>query len=228
MARRKLKPLDRVIVRDDTGRLHSFTLDEMPEADEGLFRNRPLGSIKVIGTSSGAVKELSQMALSKGARSASEPANLEPLPASREPTVFLETEGFIDEPVWRAISKIAFNYLAKIQGSAYVLDDKFDRIRAYIMGEFRGRALVRLSKEPILSDETPRLKKRRVHLILFERQGHGLQGRVSLFNSLTYDVMLCPDLGLIYSIKSGHAFDPIGRDVYKLVGISRSLRIGTR
>jgi len=149
-------------------------------------------------------------------------------PASYEPTIFLETEGFIDEPVWRAIAKIAFNYLAKIRGPAYVLDDKFDRIRAFIMGEFKGRAHVRLSREPILADETPRLKNRRVHLILFERQGYGLRGRVSLFNTFTYDVMLCPNLGLIYSIKSGHAFDPIGKDVYRLVGISRSLRIGTR
>ncbi len=225
---RRLRPLDQVLVRDDSGRMHSFTRDEMSGADEGLFQNRPDGSIKIIGTSSTATRELSQMVLSKGARSASEPANLEPPPASREPTVFLESEGFIDEPIWRAIAKIAFNYLSKIQGSAYVLDDKFDRIRAFILGEFKGRALVRLSKQPILADETLRLKTHDKHMVLFERQGYGLRGRVSLFNSLTYDVMLCQNLGLIYSIKSSHAFDPIGNDVYKLVGISRSLRTRTR
>ena len=187
---RKLRPLDQVVVRDDTGRLHSFNRKEMSRADERLCLNRPDGSIKVKGTSSVALRELSQMALSKGARAASKPIDLEP--------------------------------------PAYVLDDKFDRIRAFIMGEFRGRAHVRLSREPILADETPRLKNRRVHLILFERQGYGLRGRVSLFNTFTYDVMLWPNLGLIYSIRSGHAFDPIGKDVYRLGGISRSLRIGTR
>ncbi len=224
---RKLRPLDQVIVRDDTGRLHSFIREEMAGADEGLFRDRPPGSIQVLGTP-GAVKQLLEMAVSKGARFTSEPTDVEPPPASHEPTVFLETWGFIDEPIWRAIAKIAFNYLAKIQGAAYVLDDKFDRIRSFILGEFKGRAIVRLSKQPILADETPRLKKREIHLVQFERQGYGLRGRVSLFNSLTYDVMLCQNLGLIYSIKSGHAFDPIGNDVYKLVGISRSLRIRTR
>ena len=225
---RKPTPLDQVIARDDKGHLHSFTRDEMSGADEGLFQNRPNGSIKIIGTSSTAIRELSQIVLSKGARSASDPAILEPPPASREPTVILEIAGFIDDRVWRAIAKISFNYLAKIQGPAYVLDDKFDRIRAFIMGEFRGRALVRLSKQPILADETPQLKKHEMHLVQFERQDYGLRGRVSLFNSFTYDVMLCPDLGLIYPIKSGHAFDPVGRNVYRLVGISSSLRIRTR
>jgi len=179
---RRLRPLDQVLVRDDSGRMHSFTRDEMSGADEGLFQNRPDGSIKIIGTSSTATRELSQIVLSKGARSASEPANLKPPPASREPTVFLEVWGFIDEPVWRAIAKIAFNYLANIQGSAYVLDDKFDHIRSFILGEFKGRALVRLSKQPILADETPRLKKREMHLV----HDDFFQSYIALYSQLQF------------------------------------------
>jgi hypothetical protein len=165
------------------------------------------------------------MALSKGARFASEPIDVAPPPVSREPTVFLEAQGLIDGAVWRGIAKIAFNYLAKIQGAAYVLDERFDRIRAFITRDSRNRALVRFSQKPILAGETARIKTNELHLVLFEREGYGLRGRVSLFNSLTYDVMLCPDLGLIYAIKSGHAFDPIRKDVYTLRGISRSLSI---
>ena len=224
---RKPRLLNQVIVRDEEGRLHSFTRGEMADADDKLFRDRPPGSIQVIGTLPEEVKELQHMAASKGVRFKSwKPTDVEPPPASREPTTPLEVEGFIDEAVWRAIAKIAFNYLAKIEGSAYVLDSKFNRIRAFIVGEFEDRALVRYSKRPILANETSRYKTNEMHLVLFERQGYGLRGRVSLFNSFTYDVMLCANLGLIYSIKSGHAFDPIRKDVSKLVGISRSLKIG--
>lgn len=134
-------------------------------------------------------------------------------------------EGLIDDAVWRAIAKIAFNYLAKIQGSAYVLDDRFDRIRAFIVGESKERALVRLTEKPILASETSRWKTYEMHLVLFERDGYGLRGRVSLFNSFTYEVMLCADLGLMYPIQSGHAFDPVRRDVHRVVGIPRYLTI---
>lgn len=222
---RKLRPLDQIIVRDESGKLHSFTENEIAGADEKLFRDRPPGSIQVIGTPAG-VKTLQQWTISKGARFTEEPTEIEPPPAASKPAVFLETEGTIDNNVWRGIAKIAFNYLAKIQGAAYVLDDKFDRIREFIKGRIDRRALVRFSRQPILAYETPRLKTNEMHLVIFEREGRGLRGRVSLFNSFTYDVILCPDLGLIYSIKSGHAFDPVNKQVHKLTGISRRLRLG--
>lgn len=221
---RKLRPLDQVIVRDEEGKLHSFTKEEIVNADEKLFRDRAPASIQVIGTPT-EVKLLQEMAISKGARVTAEPTDIEPPPASAEPSVFLETQGLIDDIVWRGIAKIAFNYLAKIQGATYVLDEKFDHIREFIKGRAEGRALVRFSRRPILAYETAQLKTNEMHLVIFERQGCGLRGRVSLFNSFTYDVMLCPDLGLIYAIKSGHTFDPINKKIYKLTGVSRRLKL---
>ena len=223
---RKLRFIDQIIVRDETGTLHSFTEAEMSAAEEKLFRNRPPGSIQVIGTPT-AVKPLLESAISKRARLTQEPTEVEPPPAANEPTVLLQMEGIIDNSVWRGIAKIAFNYLARIQGRAFVLDDKFDRIRKFIMGEGTSRALVRVSRQPILADEIPRRKKTDVHLVMFERRGRGLLGRVSLFNSITYDVILSPDLGLIYSIKSGHAFDSSKRQVHKLTGITSHITVST-
>jgi hypothetical protein len=195
-------------------------------ADEELFRDRPPGSIQVLGTSDAVVKDLQRVLEAKGARfKSSEPVEVEVPPASRRSHIELEVEGLIDQAVWRAIAKIAFNYLAKIEGSAYVLYERFDRIRAFILGELRGPALVRYSRRPILAEDSPRLRTNEMHLVLFERKGFALHGRVSLFNSFTYDVMLCADLGLYYPIKSGHAFDPIRKNVHRLVGISRALRI---
>ncbi len=207
-------------------RLHSLSREEVLGADERLFRGRPPGSIQVLGTSDAAVKDLQRILEVKGARfKTSEPVEVEPPPASRKSHVELEVEGLIDQTVWRAVAKIAFNYLAKIRGAAYVLHERCDRIRAFIMGELRERALVRYSRRPILVDDSLHLRTNEMHLVLFEKRGYALQGRVSLFNSFTYDVMLCPDLGLIYPIKSGHAFDPIRKDGHELAGISRALRI---
>lgn len=222
---RKAKPADQIVVRDETGHLHSFTLDDVMSADEALFRNRPPGSVHVIGTSPSAATQLQRAAESKGVRFTSEPTEIDPPPASQQPSFVLEVQGLIDDAVWRAIAKIAFNYLAKIRGSGYVLDNRFDRIRDFVLGRQRDRALVRLTRTPILADETPYWKTHEMHLVLFERKGHSLQGRVSLFNSFTYEVMLCADLGLIYPIRRGHAFDPIEKSVYELTGVSQSLKI---
>ena len=79
---------------------------------------------------------------------------------------------------------------------------------------------MRVSRRRIIANEIPGLKTSEMHLVLFERQNLGLVGRLSLFNSLTYDVILCPNMGLIYSLKSGHAFDPVNKQVHKLTGIS--------
>lgn len=211
---RTLRPLDQVIVRDEGGNIHSFTEGEIASADEKLFRNRPPGSIQVIGRPA-EVKILLKLAASKGARF-TEPTEIEPPPAYSDQDVLLETQGWIDDAVWRGIAKIAFNYLAKIQGAAYVLDEKFDRIREFIKGNHEGSALVQLSGRPMLVHDTPWLRTNEMHLVIFERHGLGLRGRVSLFNSFTYDVMLCPDLRLVYPIKSGHAFDPANETVHKL------------
>jgi hypothetical protein len=189
-----------------------------------LFRNKPPGAIQLIGTEP-EVKILKEMVQKKGVTFTTDFSEIEPPPAASDATIFLETEGVIDAHIWRGVAKIVFNYLAKIEGARYVLDEKFDRIREFITGKRMDRALVRFSRFPILAGETTRIRYTKYHLVMYERNGPSLIGRVSLFNSFTYDVMLCENLRLIYSIKSGHAFDPVSRRVFKLVGSSRAIRL---
>jgi hypothetical protein len=54
------------------------------------------------------------------------------------------------------------------------------------------------------------------HLVAYQTEGRSLRGKVSLYNSITYDVMLCADLGLYYRLNNGHAFDPIDHQVIRL------------
>lgn len=221
---RALVLLDQVLVTDFHGRVLSLTPDELSRSDPDLFRDRPPGAIRIFATSESAVAQLQSVIEAKGVRFSTSPSS-EPLPQpSAGGKISLEIDGLIDQYVFRAIAKISFNYLAAIQGAAYVLDEKFDAIRKFVVGQRNDRSLVRLQKQPILSGDAPRWKSNAFHLVLFETQGRTLRGRVSLFNSLTYEVLLCSDLHLYYSLKSGHAFDPVRRDVYSLVGISRVLR----
>jgi hypothetical protein len=55
-----------------------------------------------------------------------------------------------------------------------------------------------------------------------------LIGRVSLFNSITYEVLLCPDIGLYHNLSAGHAFDPIAEQMFKLTAIPKQIAVSSR
>jgi hypothetical protein len=152
-----------------------------------------------------------------GARFTSDPAPLDVPEAAQNAPALMSIEGFIGEATWRAIAKIAFNYLAYTQPPGYVLDEKFDPIRNFIMGRVPDHAMVRLLRRPILADETYSYRAFDGHLVLYHTENRSLRGMVSLYNSLTYEVMLCADLALHYRMNSGHAFDIAAQRVIPLV-----------
>jgi hypothetical protein len=136
-----------------------------------------------------------------------------------QPEIRAVIEGRIDTRTWRAIAKIAFNHLAYNEGAPFILADRFDPIRDFINGVRTDRAMVRLLNTPILANETYTWRAFDGHLVAYQRKGRRLIGKVSLYNSITYEVMLCSDLGLFYSIKKGHAFDPAERRVTTIASI---------
>jgi hypothetical protein len=218
---RRPRFLDQIVVLDDGGKRHTFTLDEVRGADPSLFQNRPPNAIQIVATSAEAATALKQEAEALGARIRLQ-SDLELPAAVREPSVVLEVEGLIDLRVRRAIAKIAFNYLALTQGPAFVLGRNFDEIREFIRGDGKS-SLVRLSVQPILANETRRWRQHEMHLVLVERDQREIRGRVSLFNSFSYDIRLCRDSAVWYPLRSGHAFDPIERQVHKLTAMPRWL-----
>lgn len=122
--------------------------------------------------------------------------------------MILEIQAEIDHDLQRAIAKIAFNYLAKIQGADYVLQDRFNQIRDFINGG-PYKELVRPFHEPILLNDSD--KSRYLgHILIFERVGDELRGIVSLFNQgMAYRVLLSHEMGpLFYALSSGHTYNP--------------------
>lgn len=213
---RRPKLLNQIIVRTRDGTIHTFLEHEFPRADEAALQNLPTGAVRIVGTDTVAVERLMELARSRGIR-LPEHATVSPTPAAAsQAEIRVPVEGRIDTKTWRAIAKIAFNYLAFHEGASFVLHDRFEPIRKYIAGDCTDHAMVRLLNRPILADETYLWRAFEGHLVVYQTEGRSLRGKVSLYNSLTYEVMLCSDLELFLPLKRGHAFDPVQRRVSTL------------
>jgi hypothetical protein len=130
----------------------------------------------------------------------------------------------IDVILYRAFSKIAFNYLAYCEGREFVLSDDFDGIRAFIRwGKGESREYFDAHTKPILIEEK-RMRKRKWpgHFIVLEWRDSALVGRLSFFNSvvgLTYVIRLCNNFhGFWREIRKGHYFDTDSNEVSELFG----------
>ena len=212
---RRPRLLDQIIVRDRNGILHTFLAEELPPADAAVFRDLARGAIRIVGMDSTNVERLMQMVRDRGFQIGQQEA-LPPPDAILQPDTCTLVEGRIDVKTWRAIAKIAFNYLAFHEGARFVLPDRFDPIRDFITGVRTDRTMVKLLDSPILAQETNYWRAFEGHLVVYQTEGRSLRGKVSLYNSITYDVMLCADLGLYYRLNNGHAFDPIKHQVSRL------------
>lgn len=224
-ADRQFVLLDQLVVRTVTNELRSYTVQELVSDPDISFAGLPPNSVSVLGLDTAEVDNLVELACARGAQFKNLPRMISAPASACEPKVLLETLGVINDAVWRSIAKVAFNYLAWVQGPEYVLADRFDRIRSFILEGNQQQALVRLVQQPILADESRRWKGFRGHLVFFETSGRSLVAKVSLFNSITYQVLLSHDLGIYYSLSAGHAFDPIRREVYKLTSIPKRILV---
>lgn len=219
------KLIPQILVRLETGQLKSYGQKELLAVQDGAFKNLPPGSVRALSEpeDSEILASMIEQARSKGANF-TKPAEYVALPPSAtKPQEKFEIQGVMNDRVWRAIARIAFNYLAWNQGPRYVLQDRFDPIRHFITQANPPRALVRMQRQPILADESYGWRSFRGHLILIETSERKLIGRVSLFNSITYEVLLCSDIGIYYSLATAHAFDPIAQQIVKLNAIPKQI-----
>lgn len=219
---RRLRLLGEIVVLDHAGVRRAFTIEESRGADLRLFRDRPPNAIQIFAPSLEIAMALQHEAEALGARF-KQPTDLEVPRELTKPTVILGIEGTIDLEVWRAIAKIAFNYLACIEGPGFVLGASFDEIREFIRSGSLP-APVGVSREPILVGFRHG-QKQVMHVVLVDRNQLELRARVSLFNSFSYDVRLSRSTAVWYPLRSGHTFDPIAHTVQKLISIPRALAL---
>ena len=129
---------------------------------------------------------------------------------SKDGKLEIEVEGVMNAEIFRAIAKISFNYLAKVKGSCYALDSKFDSLREFIRTGQRqlNYKPVTIEAGHVLRDETPRKYAFEGHLFTIESRNDDIIGKVVLTNMYNYYyVVKLGNLGLIWhDVKSGHAY----------------------
>jgi len=80
--------------------------------------------------------------------------------------MLVEIKSKVDRVLARAISKIAFNYMAFHAGSKFALNESFDSVRRFIRydeGHEDWRQFVRFLSKPLLADETDDLRVTQGH-----------------------------------------------------------------
>ena len=193
-----------------------FPLDEIPDK-EYLEKNFDLKAVKSIVVL-GADTEVVQKHLTE--KSISFKPEGEFCPSEDNHDLGCEVTFQIDQIIFRALAKIAFNYLTYWAGPEFVIRQPFNPIRRYIrFGEKESYPFVIIIEKAILGDE-PVVGKRRVgHLITLDlsRNKQSIVSQVSLFNLMTYSVLLARDYnGDDFLYRKGSFFNLGDNEIYEL------------
>jgi hypothetical protein len=146
-------------------------------------------------------------------------------PITSDGKILIEIAAAVDQTIFRAIAKIAFNYVAHQHGPDFVLGSDFDEIREYIRcgkePRWSGRMPVVFPvADPILYDDARQLRQTNGHLITFDwHPGNmGFMAQISLFNTVTYRVRICAVYRGLWrpDFHRGHHFNVEERTIQQL------------
>lgn len=137
----------------------------------------------------------------------------------------VEIEGYLDDTIYRAIAKIAFNYMAFMNGADFVLQKTFNPIRYFIRrGQRAKRVFVLVRNDNILADEDME-RPRLCHIVTLNwaQEGQAILSQVSLSNSFfSYRVQLSKHYrGKHQDIRSGHFFNLGDNKIYELTPLPK-------
>lgn len=137
----------------------------------------------------------------------------------------VEITNKIDRITLRTVAKIVFNYMAKVLGAEYCLRSDFDEVRSFITEDSRmSYPIVTPSNRQILATDYANWRQTGGHLLVLEAINgwRTLIGKISLFNTITYEIVLCRNLsGIVRPINSGHVFDVEAKTIEELVHARR-------
>jgi hypothetical protein len=210
-----IKPLPQIGFKDINAEYVYFLLDDIPDKAylENNFNLKIPKSIAILGCPF----DLAQECLAKKGIMFNFEGELSPEVDSLGWDCEVTVQ--IDQIIFRAIGKIAFNYLASYAGSKFVLDSSFHPIRRYIrFGEMQSYPSVIIIDKPILGDEPIEGRRRLGHLIILDwsLSKTSYVSRVSLFNYSTYSVVLAKDYkGEVY--RRGNFFNIADCEIYALL-----------
>ncbi len=212
-----LRPLPQVgFRRADSNQYEYFLLDELPERTDldamGIAWDHP-AAIRAVAVDEATLREfLAQKEIEFQSRG-------ELVPPDDSESLLCDVEGTIDQIIFRAVAKIALNYLTYWQGPEFIHESYFDPVRRYIRFSERPRfPLVMVTEQPVLADEPVVGRRRLGHLLTvnWAADGRSIVSQVSLFNWVTYCVSLAKDYpeaarditkGNFFNVSSGEILD---------------------
>lgn len=212
----QLRPVPQVGFRDrSTGDYTYFLLDDLPELaaleDSKVDLEHP-DAIRAFGVS---VDELSRKLATKGIpfRKGGKIASPED-----EESVLCEIESTVDKTIKRAVSKIALNYLAYWEGSAFVLQSQFNLIRDFVRrGHEEPYPLVTMTGDSVLADETDARRLGHAVTVNWASDGVSIVAQLSLFAWFKYSVCLAREYdGERREISRDHFFNIADREILEL------------
>jgi len=193
-----------------------FLLDEIPDK-EYLEKNFDLQALKSI-VALGCNTELAQKHLAQKGISFNPDGDA--YPSDNYTDWECKVSGQIDQTIFRSIAKMAFNYLAYWAKRELVVDSPFHPIRRYIrFGEKTSYPFVVIIEKAILGDEPIEGKRRLGHLITLDWSKNKLSivSQVSLFNWMTYSVLLAKDYqGKRFNLRKGSFFNIANNEILEL------------
>lgn len=120
----------------------------------------------------------------------------------------------ISHPEWRAVAKIAFNYLAYVAGANFALLPNFNEVRRYVRHDDRPDSRLVKYAPPVHVERQSKGRAFLAHFVTVERHGDSVIGQVSLLCRFRYAVLLSRGgLTLNFPLRSGHIFDLEDRKV---------------
>lgn len=132
-------------------------------------------------------------------------------------------EAMLDDIIFRGVAKIALNFLAHLKGVDFVLRSDFDPIRNFVRwGTKPQQPPVVVTKFPILRGDDAFYRQTNGHVIVldWDKLNTGIVCLISLFNHLTYHVVLCAEYsGLWHPLGGGRHFDVQTMTISEVRGI---------
>ena len=221
-----IKPLPQVgLLKANSPEYEYHLLNDVPAKEhldkQGFDLSQPK-SIRIVGTD---VETATTTLNNKGI--AFKVSGETPQAQGTQTDFLCRVEATIDQTIFRAVSKIAFNYLAYWEGPDFVLHDNFGPTREFIRKGVKAKyPLVRATDEAILGDEPVQSKRRLGHIVTLNwaLDKVSIVSQVSLLNLAKYSVSLAADFaGEKRNITRGHFFSINDHKVFELETRTRSL-----
>ena len=218
--------------RDSRESFHWFTEDQL--SDPATFAQyRESTEINIVGPSEDAVTRLGEKLRELGMPF--KKTGVLGQPRSEGGQIETKVLSQIDQIILRGVAMVAFNYAAYVQGETFLLHSDFNDFRRFVrLGEEpHWKPAVFPSTKPILYDDSHRWRQTNGHLVTlgWNKHNRGILAQVSLFNYITYHVLLCPARsGLWHSLSIGHHFEIESQTISELGSASRIriVKIGQR